>query len=276
MNSQIIFSGGIGNQMFEYAFLLSLKHKGITANINTCLYKYMTMHNGYVLDRVFGIEDSTFWGNSKAAAIFIRFLVEYKPRFLMHSEYGFGENNIQKYYMKSKLFYFGCWINPLIFSNIKSQVFDSFKFKDIDDRNSILAEEMSIVNSVSIHIRRGDYLKVAQYAVCDDVYYSKAIKYIVEHVDNPVFYVFSDDPLWCEDFIKQFNVSFKVISHNQGAESYKDMYLMTHCKNNIIANSTFSWWGAWLNTYREKIVVCRSLWIKGKSFNPCLAEWVHL
>lgn len=276
MKSRVIFSGGLGNQMFEYTFLLFLKEKGIEAVINTNLYQYMIMHNGYLLDKVFGIARSPFWGDSKLASLFIRALVKYKPSRLLCSENGFGDADFNKYYKKRWPFYFGCWINPYCFDAIKEQIRESFAFKDVDERNAKIALELNSVNSVSIHIRRGDYLKIPRYAVCDESYYTNAINYMLNHVENPFFYVFSDDVSWSEGFMKQFDVSFKVISHNQGSESYKDMYLMTQCRNNIIANSTFSWWGAWLNNYSNRIVVCRSVWIKGQTFNPCLPEWIHI
>ena len=76
--------------------------------------------------------------------------------------------------------------------------------------------------------------------------------------------------------MEKFGVEFDIIQHNIGRDCYKDMFLMTQCKHNIIANSTFSWWGAWLNGNKEKIVVCPSIWIKGRTYNPCLEEWNHL
>ena len=132
---------------------------------------------------------------------------------------------------------------------------------------------MQSCNSVSIHIRRGDYLNIPNYCVCDEGYYRHAIKHICENVDKPVFYVFSNEPDWCESFMQQFGVVFKIINWNQRGDSYQDMYLMTQCKHNIIANSTFSWWGAWLNSQSDKIVVTPRAWFKNNNYNINCPGW---
>ncbi len=87
---------------------------------------------------------------------------------------------------------------------------------------------------------------------------------------------FSDDIEWCDTFLRKRHLHYELISHNTGADSYKDMYLMTQCKHKIISNSTFSWWGAWLNGNAGKQVICPNVWIKSNSENPCPEEWLHL
>ena len=108
-------------------------------------------------------------------------------------------------------------------------------------------------NICSIHVRRGDYLRLPNHhPICSSVYYGEAIKYI--GTDN-VFLVFSDDIEWCKQTFK--GSSFIFVENNT---DFEDLYLMSMCKNNIIANSSFSWWGAWLNNNIDKKVVAPSTW----------------
>tara|TARA_Y100000296_G_C5144388_1_gene242889 strand:+ start:269 stop:1030 length:762 start_codon:yes stop_codon:yes gene_type:complete len=105
----------------------------------------------------------------------------------------------------------------------------------------------------SIHVRRGDYLKFKNiHPTCTEEYYTQAMATLPE---NTNYMIFSDDPEWC---LKNFSMKhFKVV---EGEEDYVDMYLMSMCKNNIIANSSFSWWAAWLNKNDDKIVIAPKVW----------------
>lgn len=275
MKSQVIFSGGLGNQMFQYAFYLFLRTNGKEPQINANMYQYMKMHSGYMLNIAFGIESSSSFKNSKIAAIIIYFLVKYHPKLLVYTEKRFGAANIEEILNSDKLFFNGCWINPVYFNEIEGLIRRSFTFVNMDKRNLAVGGLMRATESVSVHIRRGDYLKYAQYAVCNDSYYSDAINFFKNQLNKPVFYIFSDDPKWCESFMENFEITYEIITDNNNEDSYKDMYLMSCCRHNIIANSTFSWWGAWLNNNINKIVVCPSVWIKGEDYNPCPNEWLR-
>jgi hypothetical protein len=117
-------------------------------------------------------------------------------------------------------------------------------------------------NSVSIHVRRGDYLTVKKneniFYSCDKEYYINSIRYMKKKLKNPVFFIFSDDENWIKaNFIGD---EFNIVTGNTPSE---DMYLMSICKHNIIANSTFSWWGAWLNNSTNKIIIAPHNWYKG-------------
>jgi hypothetical protein len=125
-------------------------------------------------------------------------------------------------------------------------------------KNARLVESMAGQQSVSVHIRRGDYLQ-AQHGryqnVCTDEYYRKGIEYIARNLNRPVFYFFSDDPRYVK---KNFNIRYPyvVVSNNiRAKDAHEDLRLMASCKYNIVANSTFSWWGAYLNRFEGKVVV---------------------
>ena len=143
----------------------------------------------------------------------------------------------------------GDWLSPKYFESIKDVVVNAYRFHNIGNKNVDTANEMHGNNSVSIHIRRGDYLKLPYYCVCNENYYRQAIEQIKDRVDNPIFYVFSNEPSWCDSFMKEFRVNFKIVNWNQGKDSYQDMYLMTQCKHNIIGGE-----------HGLTIILIRSLW----------------
>ena len=140
-------------------------------------------------------------------------------------------------------------------------MFDAFTEKE----NIETSEKMQSENSVAIHIRKGkDYMQqVLTAGTCPKEYYVQAIEYIRENVENPVFYIFTDNPEWVKEnlgFIDYTLVNWNPVS---GEKNYRDIQLMSCCKHNIIANSSFSWWGAWLNATPNKIVIGPKIW-----FNP--------
>ena len=141
-----------------------------------------------------------------------------------------------------KLFYLeGDRQNELYFSDVSDSIRNAFLFKNInaDKVNYNLGMEMNDGNSISLHIRRGDYVNHAYNNPCSIEYYKKSIEFINSKVDAPRFYIFSDDLEWVKNnlTIKESHVFVDI---NTGVESYKDMYLMSRCKHNIIANSSFS------------------------------------
>lgn len=274
MKYTVISSGGIGNQMFEFAYLLSLRERGYNVRLCVDLYDITPQHNGWELNNVFKI-DETPGKVSTFSKILTRLLVHYRNNPLIMCE----RNSMQYDCMwekPSKPFLLGVWINSRYFDIVKDKIRLIYSFRNISDRNMALSKKMSLENSVSIHIRRGDYLKHPNYLVCDELYYSEAIRKILDQVEAPKFYVFSDDKDWCEKFMNQFEVEFEVITHNTGADSYQDMFLMSSCKNNIIANSTFSWWGAWLNNNKAKLVIAPRKWFRDKTISPNLESWIEI
>ena len=111
--------------------------------------------------------------------------------------------------------------------------------------------------------------------ICSIDYYRKAIKIINSKIDDPVYFVFSDDIDWCKQNLKiKHRVYF--IDWNKGRDSYKDMVLMSKCKHNIIANSSFSWWGAWLNNNPQKLVIAPNEWVYELNVSPILRTWVKI
>jgi hypothetical protein len=121
------------------------------------------------------------------------------------------------------------------------------------------------VNAVSIHVRRGDYVTdakvAAKHGTCSDAYYREAVAAVVQRVENPRFFVFSDDPAWVR---ASFSIPYPttVVDENGPDRPYEDLMLMSACRHHIIANSSFSWWGAWLGTGSDRIVVAPERWFR--------------
>jgi Glycosyl transferase family 11 len=158
----------------------------------------------------------------------------------------------------------GYWQSEQYFADIANIIREDFTFKlPMSQQNAELAKQINQVNAVSLHIRRGDYANnpetMATYGLCSLDYYKEAIRYIVERVNAPHFFIFSDDINWVKNNLK-IDYPYQYVDHNHGTESYNDMRLMSLCKHHIIANSSFSWWGAWLNRNPEKLVVAPQKW----------------
>lgn len=168
----------------------------------------------------------------------------------------------------SNLYYIGYWQSYKYFSSIESELRKIFTFPNsiIDNYNKNLSDVILSSNSVSLHIRRGDYVGNSIYeniATLD--YYQRALDYMDKNVLNMKLFLFSNDVEWCLNNLNLKNCT--VVSHNTGTNSFWDMYLMSSCKHNIIANSSFSWWGAWLNTNPGKIVISPKRWINDNRVN---------
>ncbi len=266
----MVFGGGLGNQMFQYAFMLHLRKNGFGVVADTSLYNYVRMHQGYELERVFGIQEDIF-NKGGVHLLWLRFLIKYHPRlFITIDPLCYKEDNINR----GKKYIYGFWQDERYFDDVKNEIKRSFVFQDIDGRNRAVAEAMYSCNSVSVHIRRGDYASYGM-PIMDDEYYKKAILYVNGKIEAPSYYVFSDDHKVAEKLMKNLNVDYNIVDWNNGTDSYKDMYLMSQCKYNIIANSSFSWWGAWLNNYTGKMVVAPKVWSpRAIHLRPQMGDWI--
>lgn len=153
----------------------------------------------------------------------------------------------------------GKWQSHLYFDEIKDLLRSelSLKFKP-GKKNGKLLEKMKRENSVAVHVRRGDKLNHKRYADCSLAYYQAAIRYMEERVADVHFYLFSDDPEWAASKFS-YLPNATLITHNL-LQDYEDFRLMSHCKHTIIANSTFSWWAAYLNANEQNMVVAPRFW----------------
>lgn len=135
-------------------------------------------------------------------------------------------------------------------------------------------------NSVSVHFRRTDYLLNGYEKfqnICNDEYYKKAMDYIKTKIDNPIFYFFSDDIEWCKKHYKEENIRFidsQFVKYNNN--TVEDLFLMSCCKNNILANSTYSWWAGYFNKNTQKIIICPSKYNNEENSSEIFPkEWIR-
>ena len=264
-------TGGLGNQMFQYAMYKSLEKKGKLVKLDSkSFYETKKEHNGYELERIFDIkpnkptkEDLEKFDENNISTLFkIKRKLFGDKKFVYDTkEYVFNKD----LYKLKNSYLNGYWQSIKYFEGIENDIKKDFRFKNqLDNKNLEILNEIENSNSISIHIRRGDYMSPENYnmygCIATPTYYKKAIKVIEEKVENPTFFVFSNDMDWVKKNI-QINSRVFYIDINSGNGSYKDMQLMSNCKHNIIANSSFSWWGAWLNENKNKIVIAPKKWI---------------
>jgi hypothetical protein len=144
-----------------------------------------------------------------------------------------------------------------------------------------LLKIMSSTNSVSVHVRRGDYISqkaaAAVHGSCSPEYYDAALKLLCSQMPDPVFFIFSDDVNWVKNNMK-FPGQTIFVEHNDSASAFQDLRLMATCKHHIIANSSFSWWGAWLNRNEDKCVIAPAKWFADHRKTPTLMpnSWLRI
>lgn len=269
----IKFKGGLGNQMFQYALYKNYIYKNKEVKADLSFYNSNDDHNGFELDKIFNIElnianleEIQYMGDCKKRIIDkVRRRCGYRKKsHYVENEFIFDKNLLDK----DNLYIEGYFQTEKYFKHIRNEILNSFSVSINDYRNEMLIEKMKNENCVALHVRRGDYIKNKKTrkiygGITTLDYYEKAIKYINKNVKNPVYYVFSDDIKWVQENL--CIDSSIIVDWNTGKESYKDMILMSKCKHNIIANSSFSWWGAWLNINSTKIVVAPNKWLNTKS-----------
>ncbi|MHA4807816.1 alpha-1,2-fucosyltransferase, partial [Flavitalea flava] len=199
----------------------------------------------------------------------------------------FEENdnyNFQPEFLQSSSgikFYLGGWHSEKYFRDIKDRVQQAFQFDSskIGNANLEVLNKIKACTSVSIHVRRGDFLDANNYqkfgSVCTLNYFLCAIQKMKSLVDHPYFFFFTNDYSWVKDnFIDE---DFTIININSGADSWKDMLLISNCKHNISSNGSFSWWSSYLNKNENKIVIVPKYFTANQYFEDIYPEnWIQL
>ena len=255
--------GGLGNQMFIYAFYLQMRKRFPGTRIDLSDMRHYHAHNGYELDRVFGISDREFCIAKplKKVLEFLFFKVILERKQNLETMEAFTKS-----YAYPFLYFKGFYQSERFFKDVEGEVRQAFAF----DLNKANAESQTLArkiqenpHAVSLHVRRGDYMEPKFYkrygTVCSQAYFQRAVEMMLAQVPQAHFYIFSDDVEWVQQNLRLPRAT--VVSCNRGADSWQDMMLMSLCRHNIICNSTFSWWGAWLNANPEKRVIAPSRWL---------------
>lgn len=265
--------GGLGNQLFQYALGRQCAIKNNTdLFLDTSSFKTDTLRefslNQFNI-KVQSISNlNSFEFDGKNYSFDLSFFKKISNPFLFSNkikEKGFNFsplvlNQTKKYYLD------GYWQSEKYFSNIRSILLNEISLSPhlLSQEKYILnSNSIKNTNSVSIHIRRGDYVtnpKTSSYhGVCSKDWYLEAVNYLESNYSNLRYFIFSDDIAWAKENISP-NASTQYINPGLSGEEAIDIMLMSLCKHNILANSSFSWWGAWLNQNPDKQVVAPKKW----------------
>lgn len=262
--------GGLGNQMFQYAAArqLSVKH-GVPLKLDTL--SFLQSETGDHTKRCFELDKFKIDAQiaqkqeidtlkKKSFSNFIR------QTYIRERLFGIFARNLKS--AGNNCYLNGYWQNEKYFKEIDDIIRREFVFIEElnDDYITGIREQITQSEAVSVHFRRGDYVadkKINQtHGVCSMEYYQKAVEKIAQNVFNPVFFVFSDDIGWAKS---HFRTRFPMVFVEKSDETqHSDFRLMSLCKHNIIANSSYSWWAAWLNTNNKKTVIAPQQWFSNK------------
>lgn len=258
--------GGLGNQLYQYALYEKFRTLGKEAKLD--LYAYSKEAGGDREWRALELEwlDALQYEvcTAQERRLFLDNSMKLTDR-VRRKLTGRRDRTVREradympeIFSMDDVYLYGFWGCERYYTDITSLLQEKIRFPgSTDPRNRQAMEAMARENAVSIHIRRKDYLTVADgrryMGICTEQYYDSAIKYVSERVDNPVFYIFSDDPAYVRAHYVQDNMH--IVDWNSDRESLHDMELMSHCRHNICANSTFSIWGARLNRNPDKLMI---------------------
>lgn len=264
--------GGLGNQMFQYAFGRKLSiAKKFELKLDKTGYD-RNRYRSYGLG-IFKLQSDFATDNEIKNLKYPYDLVSkgwrwFKFKILRLQYIGWFPKMLD---VKDKSYLDGFWQSYKYFDDIRDTLIKDFSLKiPLEETHLEIVEKISSVNSVSLSVRRTDYLLPANFkmmGVCSENYYQKAIELIESKVENPNFFIFTDDVDWVKNNIKiNHPVTYiSELSKDKPLTDYQELILASKCQHNIIANSSFSWWGAWLNTNPDKIVIAPDKWFNNDS-----------
>jgi hypothetical protein len=289
--------GGLGNQMFQYATARRLSHIHNTAlklDLNwfdriaaiDVIRKYEL--NMFAIQEDFAssqeIANLIKTGKGRIGKLFKRVVHKTIPltnkSYIREKHFQFDSSILK---LPDNVCIEGYWQCDKYFKDIDYIIRKEFALKhEPNAPNRKISETIAREEAVSIHVRRGDYVANTitnkHHGTCPQDYYNAAIKIIDDRVRHPHFFIFSDDPDWVKKNLKLICPA-TFVDHNGLEKAYEDMRLMSLCKHHIIANSSFSWWGAWLNKNHDKIVIAPKKWFNDESINTndlIPEEWIRL
>lgn len=277
--------GGLGNQMFQYAVgrALSLKNNDFLkmdlfwfGNVGDDIERPFKL-NVFNVDIVEASDVEV--KNIVPNKIFKKLGLYNHKKYIKEKHFHFDPEIIK---LRGNVYLDGYWQSEKYFKDVKNVIRKDFELKNsLSDKAQASVDliRRSIDNPISLHIRRGDYTQnpktKAYHGLCSLDYYRKAIEYIKNKIGNIKLFVFSDDIKWAKEQ-ELFNGAIFVSAPE--IKDYEEMYLMSLCEHNIIANSSFSWWGAWLNKNQNKIVVAPKKWFNVPKDTSDLipGDWIRI
>jgi hypothetical protein len=295
----LLLRGGLGNQMFQYGTALSLARRNdAELRLDTVFLKEHLPGKGrtyrdYSLD-IFELSNQTrltllsqvarvlplpgIWLGIEFSRLWLRELLGLE-KLIRHKNDAFDASVLDQ---RGNITLFGYWQSENYFLDVEDDLRESFRFiYPLEGEAKQLAMRIQSSSSISIHVRRGDYV-LLDMVKTDLSYYTEAVRYISERLDSepgnpPTLFIFSDDIDWCKVHLKFSYPTVYVDESCAGPKASHHLHLMSLCRHNVIANSTFSWWGAWLNRNPNKIVVTPKEWYAGRPAETIVPErWVKM
>lgn len=262
--------GGLGNQLYQYALYEKFKQLGREVKLDLYAYKgakgedrewrelELEWLDGLSYEVCTDKERTDFLDNSMKLQDRVRRKIFGRKSHMVKE----SDAYMSELFEMDNVYLYGFGGCDRYYTDIEDMLRKKIRFPVSQNpqnaaANAAAMEAMETEESVSLHIRRKDYLTVADgkryMGICTDKYYQAAMNYIAQRAENPIFYIFSDDADYARTHFSGANM--RIVDWNQGRESFHDMELMSHCRHNICANSTFSIWGARLNPNPAKIMV---------------------
>jgi hypothetical protein len=270
---------GLGNQLFQYAAARRIAHINNTQlKIDISPFANYNLHS-YSLNAFNIIEEFASIDEVKKLQYPSGIIGKWQRLVASSYPYYLRKNIEEKFFhfdpnileVRSPVYLVGHWQSELYFKEIEHIIRKEFTIKlKPCPTNEQTASLIGRVNAVSVHVRRADYVDNPEtmkfHGACPLLYYQQAVQLIARKVTNPHFFIFSDDILWAK---RNFSFSYPTVfvSQNDPSKNFEDLRLMSKCRHHIIANSTFSWWGAWLNEERNKIVIAPKKWFNDESID---------
>lgn len=265
--------GGLGNQLFQYAFARNLEIScGAKVKLDHLSWTEQYKEREYKLSNYNISEDlatseevekfKQYKKRGGKLAILHNLFIANESIYIKERQFDFDPTILA---FREKAYFDGVWHTEKYFKGIENTIRKEITLKNPPSEYfTEIAEKMSRVNSVSLHVRRGDYLTMKKaidtIGVCPIDYYYTAEEILTGRTEKPTFFIFSDDIEWVKHNLKL--KSPMIFVSNDRTLDYEELILMSKCKHNIIANSSFSWWGAWLNSNPQKIVIAPEKWFK--------------
>lgn len=291
----IRMSGGLGNQMFQYALYLKLRSMGKEVKFDD-INEYRGEEARPIVLAIFGIDYPRAAWNEIVA--FTDQSTELKKRIrrylfgrkaIVYEEQGFYDPQVLAF---DSMYLRGSFRSEKYFEDIKEEVKSTYKFPELDEMH--LPEKLYLPTkncldqiegseAVALHMYRGDSRNNEELydGICTEQYYEGAVRYIQDRYPEAVFFIFSNEPKWVKSWvislmksqieegmtrenIKNLGSRFVLVEANSQHTGYLDMFLMSRCRHNIISNSSFSWWAAWINKNPGKLICAPSRWVNGE------------
>ena len=253
--------GGLGNQLFQVAFARELKSRGREVYLDDALYRRKQIHDGFTLARhadvgipLAGAEPFARLGLSRNWTLHeaLRKATRYARKVILEDQ----DKPVMPAALDADDVYCdGYWQDERYFPSVHAAVRAMLDAVALDADNAASRDDIRRGDAVSVHVRRGDYVNLPLFAgCCDEAYYARAL----DRFHGARFFVFSDDIAWCRAHLRAPGARY--IDHNPGDRSVFDLLLMAACTHHVIANSSFSWWGAWQDANPGKIVIAPARW----------------